>query len=63
LIDGHFMLIRQTRGVPISRGIGKQYPDLLIDKMITSGFIKRKLVENGQPDVTVASVPLEKGKS
>ena len=57
LIDGHFMLIRQAMGVPISRGIGKQYLDFFIDEMITSGFIKRKLVENGQPDVTVAPAP------
>jgi polar amino acid transport system substrate-binding protein len=54
LIDGYFMLIKQSMGVPMNRRIGKQYMDLFIDEMITSGFIKRKLVENGQPDVTVA---------
>ncbi|MDF1525287.1 MAG: ABC transporter substrate-binding protein [bacterium] len=57
LIDGHFMLIRQAVGVPIGRGIGRQYLDLFIDEMITSGFIKEKLVENGQPEVTVAPAP------
>ena len=62
LIDGHFMLIKQAMGVPISRRIGKQYLDLFINEMITSGFIKRKLVENGQPDVTVAPAP-SKGSS
>jgi len=62
LIDGHFMLIRQAMGVPISRGIGRQYLDLFIDEMITSGFIKRKLVENGQPDVTVAPASSKRGK-
>jgi polar amino acid transport system substrate-binding protein len=62
LIDGHFMLIKQAMGVPISRRIGKQYLELFIDEMITSGFIKRKLVENGQLDVTVAPAP-SKGSS
>ncbi|UCG39730.1 MAG: ABC transporter substrate-binding protein [bacterium] len=56
LIDGHFMLIWQAMGVPKGRTLGKRYLDLFIREMLASGFVRRKLDENGQPDVTVAPV-------
>lgn len=55
LIDGHFMLISQAMGVPKGRTAGKGYLDLFIGEMLASGFVRRKLDENGQPEVTVAA--------
>ena len=56
VIDGRFMVIEQAMCVPVERKTAGCFLDLFIDEMITGGFIRKKLDENGQADVTVAPV-------